>query len=1445
MNAVHHKELVTFTIIVRRRPDGPVLPNLEYWQNTPIHKRRFPSMEEYATMYGSSAEDMETITTTLQKHGMAIINQHAGARTVTVQASAGQIASSFGVHLNYYHAPTPVAMLRRRVASHENSPDPLTETHIGYDGEVSVPHALFGIILHIVGLDTRSTAAPAGFTGDPANSFLVNVPTIAGLYNFPANLSAADHTIGIFNGGGSSSVTNAAGSYLASDVTTGLSPGFNVAPTLVDVPLTVGSSSYANFPSAVQSIKSAGQAPNATLEITQDIMTSTTIAQGCTANIYFSDGTEQGLIVFPNRVLFPQSEKQPNIVSTSFGWVDETTYGTVFSELFQQLAAVGINVFAAAGDWGGDDSIVDGSEHVAYPASDPWVTCVGGTVVGNVKNGPPVTFDEYVWSDEHNSASNFRIAGGGTTGGGMSRIFPTPAYQTAAGITQFIDSSATARKGGRFIPDIAGMVGYNPFFVNSHPYNFIGTSCSTPLYAGLFAALRSSFGQSFGFLNPTFYQLGNSAIKDITNVGDALGGNNDSGDTPDSPYFLTGPGYDPTTGMGSIDGAKMFTALTNILYPPSMSITMVKNSFGLGEVQAKGPNYPWTSAFYVTLDGFSPNQVGNFLPNIVGVNNGSSLGLDSIIEPQESNKELPSQLDTVQRILFPFQISFGPVSQHAVNDPITPGIFPAAASPQIDILIVADIALTNLPQQPPFSAFGTIALLAGADPFFSNVTLEQNDNDENAWYLSSDLRVFTVCPGINATPINSSSSPGAPTLSPAGGDFTSFDSNAGYQYITNLIGYFNGNFQPQTSFDPFTLLPDQSSALTEDSLVAPTQVNRAVSGQHFANYTFAIARVRCNTNTSGLPVKVFFRLFTSNHPQTWYLPTTSYNSAPGFPALPEAPLVATDMTSIPFFASGNYNANTDYSAGGANNTVITNTGSSWTYFGCYLNVYAGDDQITYNGITKPVSGWLMGGHQCLVAEIAFDDAPITNTDGIFASPMNSDKLAQRNLQVTLADNPGSPDTKLVPQTFDVAPTVPPPANPGQLMDLPDELMIDWGNAPVGSTCTVYWPAVQAADVISLAKKLYPTHQLSLVAGDPFTFTMPVTNGFTFVPIPFGTGANFAGLVTLQLPFGIVKGQIFLITVRRIATRSYQPQEAPPPPPVPQIERPTASSHLSSDSFVKVNNGKAVAPRPVSKVINWRYTAGMFAIRIPVTDAAPMLPIERNTQAIIAWRLNGMATSDRWYDVMQRYLSYLNRIVDGLGGGGLPVIPSPIGVGTVPEPCSQPHQPDGCHHHHSYHHHHGCCKLHHRRENSLCCQDCLGYQHCRGHSEHHHEHRMRENPAECCKHYNRSEKGHPDCKHCSKDRSQHCLHHKHSPCVSNAGKCHFRGKIVGLCYDHFGDFDSFILDNQCDGLQRIIRCGERCVVDVIDKAWERRDCVEVFTKEDEHEQLESIILGGPV
>lgn len=552
---VNADEYITFTILVRRRPDGPILPDLEYWQNTSLLKREFLSTEQYIKMYGSSIEDMNNVATSMEQRGMTILSQHAGSRTVTVKASVAHVHTHFGTRLKVYQCPTPSAMLRRGSQKAQTFLDAECETHIGYDGDISIPVELSGIIGHVVGLDTRSIAAPAGFSGDPINSFLQSVPNMAGIYNFP-KLTASDQTIGIFCAGGS---------YLSTDITNyfkNMPAGFTTEPTIVDVPLTVGSTTYANSPSSVQTITNVGSAPGGTLEITQDIMTSATIAQGCTANIYFSDLTEQGWVVFLNRILFPQAEKRPTCVSISWLMFDENTYGSTFSTLFQQLAVVGISVFAAVGDWGAADNVFDGNEHVGYPACDPWVVGVGGTVVGNLQTGPPTTFDEYVWSDEKSASSNFTFPGGGTTGGGMSTVFATPAYQIAANITQFTDSANVIKKGGRFVPDIAGMVGYTGFLVNNLGYNFIGTSCSTPLYAGLFAALQSTFGRNFGFLNPLLYQYSNSAFKDITF------GNNDPGNTPDSPFFLAATGYDPTTGLGSIDGTKMMNSLTKTFYPP-------------------------------------------------------------------------------------------------------------------------------------------------------------------------------------------------------------------------------------------------------------------------------------------------------------------------------------------------------------------------------------------------------------------------------------------------------------------------------------------------------------------------------------------------------------------------------------------------------------------------------------------------------------------------------------------------------------------------------------------------------------------------------------------------------------------------------------------------------------------------------------------------------------
>ena len=132
---------------------------------------------------------------------------------------------------------------------------------------------------------------------------------------------------------------------------------------------------------------------------------------------------------------------------------------------------------------------------------------------------------------------------------------------------------------------------------------------------------------------------------------------------------------------------------------------------------------------------------------------------------------------------------------------------------------------------------------------------------------------------------------------------------------------------------------------------------------------------------------------------------------------PGTPLPGAGDTTIPFFATGNAGSETDYQAGGPNIHTLTipnGQDSLWWYFGCFLNFYDPLNQIA----GQQVQAYLPGTHHCLVAQIAYDSAPIPN--GV--SPMSWDQLAQRNLQFTAVDNPGPASTRRAPQTFDCRPS---------------------------------------------------------------------------------------------------------------------------------------------------------------------------------------------------------------------------------------------------------------------------------------------------------------------------------------------------------------------------------------------------------------------------------------
>ena len=60
----------------------------------------------------------------------------------------------------------------------------------------------------------------------------------------------------------------------------------------------------------------------------------------------------------------------------------------------------------------------------------------------------------------------------------------------------------------------------------------------------------------------------------------------------------------------------------------------------------------------------------------------------------------------------------------------------------------------------------------------------------------------------------------------------------------------------------------------------------------------------------------------------------------------------------------------------------------------------------------------------------------------------------------------------------------------------DELMIDWGNVPVGSVASIYWPQVPSAQVLALADSLYKTRTLTLA--DAHTIQCKVTGGVTYI-----------------------------------------------------------------------------------------------------------------------------------------------------------------------------------------------------------------------------------------------------------------------------------------------------------------------------------------------------------
>jgi kumamolisin len=139
----------------------------------------------------------------------------------------------------------------------------------------------------------------------------------------------------------------------------------------------------------------------------------------------------------------------------------------------------------------------------------------------------------------------------GATGGGISEFFTLPGFQKLVSVPPSVNPGG---KQGRGVPDVAGdadpTTGYL-IRVDHREVVFGGTSAVAPLWAALIALINQQLGHPVGYLNPLLYS---GQIAKSTALHDITSGNNGA--------YQARQGWDPCTGLGTPNGAKLLQVLT-------------------------------------------------------------------------------------------------------------------------------------------------------------------------------------------------------------------------------------------------------------------------------------------------------------------------------------------------------------------------------------------------------------------------------------------------------------------------------------------------------------------------------------------------------------------------------------------------------------------------------------------------------------------------------------------------------------------------------------------------------------------------------------------------------------------------------------------------------------------------------------------------------------------
>jgi Pro-kumamolisin, activation domain len=648
--------------------------------------------EQYGDRFGLSPSDTATVAAWLQSEGLGVDEVSRGRTWIWFSGTAGQVQTALRTNLRRYNVDG--------------------EMHFANADEPSVPAPIEPLLAGILGLDdfrpkALSHRARPLFTDGPGDHSMAP-DDFSTIYDLSPLYKAG------FDGSGQTIVVIGQSAVDLSDIqlfrtTYGLPPN---VPQLILVP------------------GSADPGQNSS-EIEADLDLEWTGAIARNAQIIYVYSSNALTISIPYAI----NQNLAPVITYSFAGCEQSfpaSLRVAMEDLAQQANAQGITWLASSGDSGAaacdpfgvaNKPAASGGLAVSFPVSLPEVTGVGGTQFNESNSywsaSNSLTLASalsYIPETAWNESGPFGLAG---TGGGLSVLVARPSWQSGLSLPS---------GNGRAVPDVSlsagSQVGYR--IVSAGQSEIVGgTSAAAPSFAGILVLANQYFlangiqtQAGLGNVNPNLYSLGQnsgSVFHDITsgnNIVPCVIG------TPDCSSgtmgYTAGPGYDLTTGLGSVDGYNLVLALAT--EPAILSISALNPS----SVIAGGGGF----TLAVNGSGFDSGSVVQWMGNALPT---------TFVTPTQLLATVNSAL--IANVGSP---TLTVVSTRGISGPLTLTI---AASPGVTF---NSQRVTTTP--PPTSVCGlppaiNSFLITDTVYLFFNATISSSDSISNDWLAPNGLVV--------------------------------------------------------------------------------------------------------------------------------------------------------------------------------------------------------------------------------------------------------------------------------------------------------------------------------------------------------------------------------------------------------------------------------------------------------------------------------------------------------------------------------------------------------------------------------------------------------------------------------------------------------------------------------------------------------------------------------